>query len=328
MRPAKIPQSAFRAPLNWILGTEGNVRILRALFSAEGPLSKTDLADRADLSLPGVSNALAKLKNTGIVEAIGTGTRQSVRIRGQHPLAASLRVLFASEALRHGALIDEIRQLLLTLPAMVQAAWIEEAGGPGAEPSAPVRMSLLVNSRDVAATSTAVQERAGALQRRYDITLLVRTMTRADMETVESRESRALEDAVPILGPHPTSYLSTGALPTPAGTLRGHTSHAAVDWKSLVMARWIAERLDRDPTLPKRARNWLVHRVHQASNRDTHELAQWLNLLETASIPRIQYILLDPSEHSTRLRQSNPFVPVLDEDEQAQLQEAIANDAR
>jgi DNA-binding transcriptional ArsR family regulator len=328
MRPAKITQAALRAPLNWILATEGNVRILRALFGTEEPLSKTDLADRADLSLPGVSNALGKLQNTGIVESIGTGSRQSVQIRAEHPLAASLRHLFASEALRNEALVDELRQLLLALPAKVQAAWMEAAGGRGPEPSAPVRMNLLVNSRDVAAVNTALQEHAGALQRRYDITLLVRTMTRADLETAGAGENRALADAVPILGPHPASYLATGAPRTPAGTLRGHTSHAAVDRKALVMARWIAERLDRDPTLPKRARSWLVHRMHQASKREAHELTEWLHLLEAASIPRIQYILLDPGEQSTRLRQSNPFVPVLDEDEKRQLQEATANEAR
>lgn len=328
MRPTKITQSALRAPLNWILATEGNVRILRALFSAGEPLSKTDLADRADLSLPGVSSALGKLQSTGIVESVGTGARQSVRIRAEHPLAASLRILFAAEALRYEALVDEMRQLLVTLPVKIQAAWMEEAGGHGPEPSAPVRISLLVNSRDVAAVNTAVQEHAGTLQRHYDVTLQVRTMTRADLETVESGENRILAHAVPILGPHPASYLDADPTQTHAGTIRGHTSHAAVDWKSLVTARWIAERLDRDPTLPKRARNWLVHRMHQSSSREAHELTQWLHLLEAASIPRLQYILLDPSERSTRLRQSNPFVPVLDEDERRQLREATANDTR
>lgn len=323
MRPTKITQSAVRAPLNWILGTEGNVRILRALFRAEEPLSKTDLADRADLSLPGVSNALEKLQNAGIVQRIGTGTRQGVKIRDEHPLAATLRILFTSEALRYEALIDEMRQLLVTLPVTIQAAWMEEAGAQGPEPSAPVRVNLLVGSRDVAAVSSAVQEHLEVLQRRYDVTLLVRTMTRADLETIECEENRTLEHAVPILGPHPSSYLGSG-VQTRAGTLREHTSHAAVDWNALVIAQWIAERLDRDPTLPKRARNWLVHRMHQASSREAHELTHWLHLLETASIPRIQYILMDPGEHSTRLRQSNPFIPVLNEDEKRQLREVAA----
>lgn len=321
MRPTKTTQSALRAPLNWILAAEGNVRILRALLHTQEPLSRVELADRAGLSLPGVSSALGKLQKTGIVESVGTGARQSVRVRTEHPLSATLRVLFASEALRYEALVDEIREMLTTLHVQVRAAWLEEAGKNEPAPSAPVWIGLLVDARDVAPASTAVQERVGSIQQRYDVTLLARTVTRADLETMDAEENGALADAVPILGPHPASYLHSSSPPQRSAAAPEHTSHAAVDWRSLRTARWIAERLDRDPALPKRARSWLVHRMHHASSREAHELTQWLHLLETASIPRIQYILLDPGERASRLRQSNPFVPALSEEERKRLEE-------
>ncbi len=321
MRPTKITQSSLWAPLNWILATEGNIRVLRTLFLAEEPLSRARLADRTNLSLPGVSGALEKLQQSGIVEFVGTGSRQRIGIRAEHPLATSLRSLFVTEALRYQALIDELRELLNALPIQVLAAWLEEGGRNDPAPNAPVWMGVLVGSRDIALVNTSLQESVGAIQQRYDITLLVKAITRPDLETAEPDEKGVLTQVTPIVGPHPLSYLESSHEwhPSPAPE---HRSHLAVDRRSLETARWVAERLDRDPTLPKRARSWIVHRMHQASSRETHELSEWLRLLEAASIPRIQYILLDSSERAARLRQSNPFIPVLSDEERRKLEEA------
>jgi hypothetical protein len=91
----------------------------------------------------------------------------------------------------------------------------------------------------------------------------------------------------------------------------------------MVTAAWIAQRLDRDPSLPRRARSWLVHRLHDASDREVEELNEWVRLLDTASIPRLQYVLRDAGERSTRLRQSNPFVPILTEAERTAMREEV-----
>jgi hypothetical protein len=91
----------------------------------------------------------------------------------------------------------------------------------------------------------------------------------------------------------------------------------------MTTAAWIAQRLDRDPSLPKRARSWLVHRLHDASEREAEELNEWLRLLDTASITRLQYVLRDAGERSTRMRQSNPFVPVLTEAERREMREEV-----
>jgi len=320
MRPTKVSQSPLRAPLNWILGTEAGVRILREIVLAGEALSRTELARRASLSLPGTSGALEKLHRAGVVQFIGTGTRQSVAIRAEHPLSEPLRHLFTSEALRHVALLDEIRDVLTSLPVQVAAAWLEGATDGDPAPEGPIRLGVLVGARDVAPVSTALREALGAVEQRYDVTLLVRTMTRADLEAAEEH---SVAGATPVLGPHPLSCLAPERVPLLPGETPGHRLHRDADRRSLATSRWIAERLDRDPTLPRRARSWLVHRMHQASSREVHELHEWLRLLETASITRIQYLLLEPGEQADRLRQSNPFTPVLTEAEREQMREAV-----
>ncbi|MBK8058777.1 MAG: hypothetical protein IPK33_13275 [Gemmatimonadetes bacterium] len=53
MRPILNRQSALRAPLNDILGTEANVRLLRALAATAAPMSPSRLAEATGLHLSG-----------------------------------------------------------------------------------------------------------------------------------------------------------------------------------------------------------------------------------------------------------------------------------
>jgi len=53
MRPTSRPQSALRCPLNHILGTEANVRVLRAILLSDIPIGVPELARRAELQPSG-----------------------------------------------------------------------------------------------------------------------------------------------------------------------------------------------------------------------------------------------------------------------------------
>lgn len=64
--------------------------------------------------------------------------------------------------------------------------------------------------------------------------------------------------------------------------------------------------------------------MHRAAARERPELDEWLRLLESASIPRIQYLLLETSERANRLRQTNLLVAVLTEDEREQMNAAAS----
>ncbi|MBB4636667.1 winged helix-turn-helix domain-containing protein [Longimicrobium terrae] len=320
MRNPRIPQSHFTAPLNEILGTEANVRVLRELCRADSPMARTTIAERAGLSLPGTSAAVAKLQRSGIVEAVGAGTRQSFGFRHGHPLAPALRTLFLAETLRTDALHGELRSLLGSLSSTPRAAWIVESEAPD-EPGAPLRLSVLGAARDLPELASAIQGAIGELGSRYDTTIEVRATTEADLATASPAEHAVMQGATPVFGPHPLTFIDGSAdAHQTAGPKRA--THADRDHQAALSAAWIADQLNRDPSLPKRARNWLVHRLHVASPREAAELDDWLHVLESSSIPRIQHLLLSPGERAVRLRQSNPFIPVLTDRERDLMRKA------
>jgi hypothetical protein len=325
MRPARTTQSALRAPLNVIFGTEANVRVLRELVLAGVPLSRPELARRSGLSLPGVAGALEKLAAAGLVEYVGVGTRQSMQLRAGHPLGGMLQALFRQEAGRLPALTDELRVLMDRMEPAPLAAWIE---GPVAEgvdrPGEPLVLGFLAGARDVPGLAAALREELARIERDYDLTIEVRGRTGADLATLDAEGERLLRRAEVLHGPHPASHLDTPGAERATGVRRpSSASHAGHDHQALQTASWIAQRLDRDPTLPRRARSWLVHRLHAASEREAEELNEWIRLLDTASVPRLQYVLRDVGERSTRLRQSNPFLPVLTNAERNAMREEV-----
>lgn len=325
MRPARNAQSALRSPLNATFGTEANVRVLRELVLAGAPLARSEVAKRSGLSLPGVAGAMEKLQNAGIIEPVGAGSRHTVQLRGGHPLRGILQALFHQEASRLPALVDDLRALVEGLEPLPRAAWIEGPVADGTDrPGEPLVLGFLAGARDVSRLATGMRDELARIEHDYDVTIEVRARTEADLATGGAEEENTIRGAQTLLGPHPAAYLDPqGEDRTDGEAPRVFASHAGHDHHAMLNATWIAQRLDRDPSLPKRARSWLVHRLHDASEREAEELNEWVRLLDTASIPRLQYVLRDAGERSTRLRQSNPFVPVLTEVERREMREEV-----
>ena len=94
MRPPAEQQSALRKPLNYLLGTETAVRILRVLSTTATPIGKAELARQADLNASGVRRALKPLIELGIVDEVGNTPRHPVRLRVSGALSQPLRRLF------------------------------------------------------------------------------------------------------------------------------------------------------------------------------------------------------------------------------------------
>jgi hypothetical protein len=306
-------RNPFGTLLDSVFGSEASVRIVRELCVADAPLSRAEIARRSGLSLPGVGYALAKLHTAGVVELVGTGARQSVQMRARHPLATHLGMLFFVERGYGETVLGELRRAVGGVNPPPRAAWIEASPGP-----APAVLTVLVGARDVPATRTQLRAPLAQAQSELDIAVQARVVTDAEMETVDEETANAWEHAIPVYGSGPA-----GIAPTSSGASGGRT-HQARDDASLRRGVWIARKLERDPTLVKRARQWLVTRIPDVSPREEHELQEWLDVLDGASVPRIQHVLSDSGERGRRLRQSNPFIHVLNEGERAQMRKETA----
>jgi hypothetical protein len=309
MRPAKTSQGNLVAPLNRILGTEANVRLLRVLSDAGEPLARPEAARRAQMDASGVRRALDALAAEGVVETVGSGARTPVRLRDGHPLASAIRALFEAERGRAAEVMDAIRAVATGLSPQPWALWASMPAD--AEPDAfqAMRMGVLAGAREVDGIARALRDGLRDVQRRYDLPIEVRGYTRADLETLPADRRAELAGARPILGPAPTELVA-GDAPAAAVLRPWRGGHARQDRRALLLGRAIGERIARDPSLIDRAREY-ARRMAATSPGVRQEMEEWEMILDTLPPARLRAFLADPGERATRLRQSLPFVAVL-----------------
>ncbi len=80
MRPIVSEQDPLRYPLNELLGTRAHVRLLRVMANeVDGPLTASDAAKRAGLTIPGAQKALGRLFRSGFHLPCGRRPKTPVR---------------------------------------------------------------------------------------------------------------------------------------------------------------------------------------------------------------------------------------------------------
>lgn len=313
MRPPVRPQSALRAPLNGLLGTESYVRILRLLALSRQPMSNAVIARRTELNDTGVRRSVKELIERGIIDSLGTGNRHIYCLRHSHPLASPLTALFIAESERFEAVLEGIRRAIRSLSPPPRAAWIQ---GPVAtetdEIGDPVVLGVLSSPRETDHVADRLTGALSELQRENDVTIQVWVITMADFHILEEEQQAAIRESIPLFGHLPQ---------TPWGPAQASwrwllpRSHQDLDDWSLFLSRRIADKLAQEPSLIQSALKYIEKRGPTASPQERKELAEWKDILRTMSVPRLRRFLTEDSERATRLRQSLPFVDALSLDE-------------
>jgi len=144
-------QSHLRHPLTGLLGSAGNVRVLRALAADRAPQSAPQLAAAAGITPQGARGVLDALVRQRLVKAHGSGRTQLYVLNAAHPLASSLAQLFHDEQRRWDGLLTSIREVLERQGAAVSAAWLYGSVARGEDSFASdVDIALVVRSQAVA----------------------------------------------------------------------------------------------------------------------------------------------------------------------------------
>lgn len=115
-------QSHLRFPLTRILGSPGNLRVLRALILAPGPIGAPRLAETVGLTPQGARHVLGVLVGLDVVSVAGSGRTQVYSPNQGHPLMETLRILFSAEAAKWERFRKKLRKVLDGQPA-IHAAW-------------------------------------------------------------------------------------------------------------------------------------------------------------------------------------------------------------
>lgn len=310
-------QSALRLPLNRILGTETNVRILRTLYQLGVSVGTSELARHVEMDKAGVWRAIKVLEELGTVEAVGLGRQQTLRPREAHPLTRHLKAVFEAERLRFERLIEKLSEIARSLVPRPDSVWIEgsvatEHDGPGD----PLMIGLLAGASEVGRIAEAFSRKSTFIEKQFSVAIETKRWTRADLAVMNASEIRSLDNTILLAGLPPMALIQT---PHHGRTVSHAITHQDRDDQSLQLARAISHRLRRNRTLIRRALAYLKRKLATASPREAKELQEWRRLLQTYSLPQLRKLLTDPGERGTRLRQSSPFTPILTAAERADL---------
>lgn len=304
--------SALRTPLDDILGSRGHILALRQLVELEGPTSPSELLKRTGLSRQGVYDVVGRLFESGILTYIGSGQRQLVKLRVDHPLSQAITELFASERKRYERLISRLHEEMKRLVHKPTSAWIFGKAAKGMdEYGDPLQIAVLGELKTIESQTDKLKDRIyqSGIEAEFDVTIDLRGVTVADLEF----RSELTEDQIILLwGIEPKQFLKASS-----ETSNGNHTHQDLDARSLADAKAWTQLLKRYPEIIPKTVKYLDSRIPKISSGEKKELQEWKHLLESMSLQRLQKFLLSDSERSVRLRQSLPFWQVLNENERA-----------
>ncbi|MEB2318123.1 MAG: nucleotidyltransferase domain-containing protein [Pseudomonadota bacterium] len=151
MPASSKPRSHLRYPLTSILGSAGNVRVLRAIAADPSPQSVPQLAAVAGLTPQGTRLVLDAFARQRLVLAHGTGRAKLYALNSSHPFAGAIVALFENERRRWDALLESVRQILIRHGEAVSAAWLYGSVARGEDlPGSDLDIAVLVRSQAVA----------------------------------------------------------------------------------------------------------------------------------------------------------------------------------
>lgn len=308
--------SAVRHPFDRILGTVGGIRVLRELHSAQIPLSQTELARRTGLHLRGMSGILRSLETAGVITYSGRGRSRQVQLNGRHPLIGVVRNLFQEERSRWDRIQQELRQVWSAPAANLVAAWIEGPVADGTDRfEDPIVVTVLTDGLSSSEERERIRTLCNAIQFTHHVTIAVRYHQRADLLRFTDERWAELERGISLYGPAPTDLMPLPAQVTKA--LDAAQPRLASANRSRLVAQRIADKLMHDPELVVRARAFIERRMNVAGDTERLALLEWKGLLDSQTPAQLAALLREDSERADVLRQSVPFVDVLNDADRA-----------
>jgi DNA-binding Lrp family transcriptional regulator len=297
MRPIATVQDVVQFPLNELLGTGANVRLLRLLAAeVSGPVGTPDAAEQTGLTEAGARRALRKLVRTGFVEELGGGRAQRFQLR-RDPLTEQVRGLFRAEMDRYQQLTKRLRDLLVSLPE-IRVAWLD---APPTRVGHPMHIGVLSDSRSLTYLEEEVRQRINEIEREFDLTIEMRFFSPADAPEV------AWADAVLLAGHVNEPPRHTGA------------THSERTDRTARISHLIADLIQRDSTLVARATRYVAFLLEGDQGSASHDLREWSGILSHYSTHRLGEFLRSDTARAQRLRQSSPFFAVLTPEERETL---------
>lgn len=305
MRPIANEQDPLRYPLNELLGTRAHVRLLRVMANeVDGPLIVSDVAKRAGLTVPGAQKALERLFRSGFIFRVGGGRKHQYEIHRSDRLMQTTLKLFQAEKDRYEQLLATIKGDIKDLTPPPHAAWIQTFPKETGE---PFTLGLLHGARHLTDCVRQLRTRLNQVENAFDLTIELEGYTRADIFDVDFDGLSALYGVLPSPD-SPTQQQPENPL-----------THSEKDRRLCLLSGRLAKAIERDPSLIRRAKEHINRLFEEDQGAATRDIMEWRDILANYSIQRLSGFLTSSSKRANRLRQSNPFFAIIDNDEHAEL---------
>ena len=305
MRPIVYEQNLLIHPLNELLGTEANVRLLRILANdVEGSLTASDAAERAGITPQGAFKALKRLIRSGFIIQIGGGRKRQYALRRNDKLVKALLDLFQTEANCYNLLIESIKKKIEVPEFPPRSVWIERFPD---ELEDSLVLGVIHQTRHLNSYITELKKELRIVEQEFDITIEVLGYTKADVPLLTPGETKHLYGIPPFKDNNTSELLS------------GIKKHEDVDEYLLKICHILASLVEKDTSIVRRAKKHVQKLLEVEHGLAARDLEEWQTILESYSGRRLLNFLKSQSERATRLRQSCPFFAVLDKSEKAHL---------
>ena len=301
MRPVSTHKSELQFPLDVLIGTKAQVRVLRLLSDSDRAMSAPEIQEGSGLTLPGTLKVLDKLSRAGIVSVVGSQRSRRFALQDRSPLSVPLRLFFRAERDHYETLLDDLRSVFDSAARSVDSAWLHvdsfKLGGA-------LEIGFLTGVRSLAETKKELRRILIPVEERLDITIELLGYTRADLPELDEHSILLLAGVL--------SGLETRSSFSPR-------SHADLETRSRQRAERVVQMIRRDPSLVSRARRQVEQTLENDPGAHRTDLAEWQHILVHYSQRRLLEFLVDPGQRATRLRQSSPFFAVLTAKERKKL---------
>jgi len=306
MRPIASAQDPLRYPLNDILGTRAQVRLLRVMATeVEGPLTVVDVAKRSGLTVPGAQKALEKLLRSGFVSRVGGGRKHQYEIRRADRIIQLAIELFHEEKNRYEQLLAALKKEIDNLSPPPQAVWIQAVPG---EIDEPLTLGMLHESLHLSKCIRQLRAELDRVEKDFDLTIELEGHTKADMPNLE------LDGVNAIYGVLPKTSNDTAQKQARKILTHGDKNH-----QLQIVSQSLAKAIEKDTSLIRRAKDHIDRLLNSDQGTATGDIMEWRNILDSYSIKRLARFLTSSSERANRLRQSNPFFAILNTAERARM---------
>lgn len=235
------PHSSFRTPLDDVLRSPANLRVLRAL----GRRSRTqpEIGRETGLTKPTVSRAIETLWDLGLLATRGVGEPTSVR--EDHPIASALLQLLDRERERVERVYADIRA---TFADSAISVWIEGKVARGEDgPADPLEVGILAEAAGLDRIRDGAEQQIAKIERTFAVLIELKYYTRADLASMSDSRRSKLAAVLPLTGVTPMAFISS------SGTPQARRTHSHRDREALTRTRALEKLIARDSTLVPRA---------------------------------------------------------------------------